>query len=77
MQHKTMNRRLDTWTAEKVDMGLLTRAAFNMDAAVRYAELAGLRRDFILEVLARPADEVRRYHSTVMGSGDRRAQPRH
>jgi hypothetical protein len=71
-----MNRRSDTWTAEKVDMGLLTRAAFNMDAAVRYAELAGLRRDFILEVLARPADRVRQYHSSYLGTGDRRASPR-
>lgn len=57
-------------------MGLLTRAAFNVDAAVRYAELAGLRRDFILSVLARPADKVRQYHSTFLNAGDRRAAPR-
>jgi hypothetical protein len=71
-----MNRRTDTWTAEKVDMGLLTRAAFNLDAAVRYAELAGLRRDVILDVLNRPADQVRQYHSTFLGTADRRATPR-
>lgn len=57
-------------------MGLLTRAAFNMDAAIRYAELAGLGRDLILDVFARPADRVRRYHASVSGSGDRRTSPR-
>ena len=57
-------------------MGLLTRAAFNTDSAVRYAVLAGLRREFFAEILERPADKVRQYQSTFARTNDRRIVPR-
>lgn len=76
MLHKTMNRRCDTWTAEKIEMGLLTRAAFNGDAALRYGELAGLPSDLIMAVLSRPADQVRRYQNHLGGVSDRRTRER-
>jgi hypothetical protein len=71
-----MNRRLDNSTAEKVDMGLLTRAAFNDGAALRYAELAGLQLDMFVSIMERPANRVRQYHSASMSSKDRRSTPR-
>jgi hypothetical protein len=71
-----MNRRKDSWTAEKVDMGLLTRAAFNTASALRYAVLAGLRREFFTEILERPADRVRQYQSAFARINDRRTNAR-
>ena len=76
MLNNLMNWRSDTWTARKVDMGLLTRAVFSLEAAVRYALLAGRRHDFILEVLSRPADRVRQYYANILDGGDHRAKAR-
>ena len=73
-----MNRRTDQKTAELVDIALLTRAAFQQDAAHRYAGIAGLPDALTREVLARPPDKVRKpTASNYSGAAqDRRRSPR-
>ncbi len=58
-----MTRRYDAKTAEKVDMALLTRAAFEETTAQRYAVIAGLPGYLIEQVFARPVDSTRQYSS--------------
>lgn len=58
-----MTRRHDAITAEKVDMALLTRAAFEVKTAGRYAAIAGLPGDLIEQVFARPVNCTRQYSS--------------
>lgn len=73
-----MNRRTDQKTAELVDIALLTRAAFQQDAAHRYAGVAGLPDSLTQEVLSRPPDKVRKptLSSFAGNTGDRRRYPR-
>ncbi len=58
-----MTRRYDSKTAEKVDMALLTRAAFEKTTAERYATIAGLPNELIEQVFARPPNSTRQYSS--------------
>ena len=60
-----MNRRIDQQTAEIIDIVLLTRAAFGMDYALRYVQLAGLLRSLLYKVLARPERRLR--HNDGLG----------
>jgi len=48
-----MDRRREMITAEKIDMDLLTQAAFDIRTALTYTVLAGLRQSFISAVFAR------------------------
>ncbi len=63
-----MTRRHDAKTAEKVDMALLTRAAFEKTTAERYAAIAGLPAQLVDEVFARPANSTRQYSSLSTAS---------
>ena len=60
-----MTRRYDSKTAEKVDMALLTRAAFEKRTAERYASIAGLPSGLIDQVFTRTPDSTRQYSSLL------------
>ena len=55
-----MVRRADYITAEKVSVALLTRAAFGLEAGLRYALIAGLSAQLVSEVFARPLGSIRK-----------------
>ena len=63
-------------TAERVSVALLTRAAFGVGTALNYAELSGIPKRLICEVLARPLAQVRSYTAMLVPDADRRALPR-
>ncbi len=67
-----MTRRIDDYTAEKVAVALLTRAAFGEGTAYTYAELAGIPSRLIDDVLGRPQGQLREYSSMLMPPPDRR-----
>jgi hypothetical protein len=67
-----MTRRLDDYTAEKVAVALLTRAAFGEGTAYTYAELAGIPARLINDILARPLGRLREYSTLLMPQPDRR-----
>jgi hypothetical protein len=71
-----MDRRRDSNTAEKIDMALLTKAAFDLRTALTYAALAGLKQSFILAVFARGPQHVRQYQSAFLRTTDRRTTTR-
>jgi hypothetical protein len=71
-----MTRRFDDYTAEKVAVALLTRAAFGMGTACTYAELAGIPSRLIDEVLERPAGRLREYSPMLLPQSDRRSGSR-
>ena len=71
-----MERRLDETTAERINIALLTRAAFDMHTALTFATLSGLKQEFAEGVLARPATEIRHYPSMFLLPPDRRRHPR-
>lgn len=71
-----MTRRLDDFTAEKVAVALLTRAAFGEGTAYTYAELAGIPARLINDVLARPVGRLREYSTVLMPQPDRRNSAR-
>lgn len=73
-----MNRRVDQRTAELVDIALLTRAAFEQDAAHRYAGIAGVPDSLAQEVFERPPHKVRKatLGSYAGATIDRRRFPR-
>lgn len=53
------DRRHDGATAEKIDMMLKTRRAFDDQAALRFVELAAVPDELAREVLGRPAAQTR------------------
>jgi hypothetical protein len=67
-----MTRRLDDYTAEKVAVALLTRAAFGEGTAYTYAELAGIPSRLINDVLERPVGRLREYSTMLLPPPDRR-----
>lgn len=71
------DRRQDWATAEKIEMALKTRRAFDDHTAQRFVELSGLPRRLAGEVLARPAGQTRS-ELTLSPSPDdaRRKRPR-
>lgn len=68
-----MDRRRDSITAEKIDVALLTKAAFDIRTALTYSVLAGLRQSFILAVFARGPQHVRQYQSAFSRTTNRRS----
>jgi hypothetical protein len=68
-----MTRRLDDFTAEKVAVALLTRAAFGEGTAYTYAELAGIPSRLINDVLERPVGHLREYSTMLLPQPDRRS----
>lgn len=71
-----MSRRTDVNTAERISVALLTRAAFGVGTALNYAELSGLPKRLVCEVLSRPQSDVRAYSALLMAPADRRCCPR-
>lgn len=67
-----MSRRIDGMTAERVSVALLTRAAFGVGTALNYAELSGIPKRLICEVMARPVAQVRSYTTLLVQDADRR-----
>lgn len=67
-----MERRIDDTTAERINIALLTRAAFDMHTALTFATLSGLARDFAEHVLTRPPAQIRHYPSLFLLPPDRR-----
>ncbi|KQV86647.1 hypothetical protein ASD15_29085 [Massilia sp. Root351] len=55
---------------------MLTRAAFGVGTALNYAELSGIPKRLICEVLARPLGQVRSYTAMLVPDADRRAVAR-
>lgn len=68
-----MTRRLDDYTAEKVAVALLTRAAFGEGTAYTYAELAGIPTWLINDILERPLGRLREYSTMLLPPPDRRS----
>jgi hypothetical protein len=71
-----MERRIDETTAERINIALLTRAAFDMHTALTFATLSGLKQEFAEGVLTRPAAELRHYPTMFLLPPDRRRTPR-
>lgn len=71
-----MNRRIDEKTAERINLALLTRAAFDRHTALTYSRLTGLCVDLVQQVFARPVGQIRQHRSFFLPSSDRRATPR-
>lgn len=72
-----MTRRLDTHTAELIGIAILTRDAFGLDRARRYASLAGLPPDLADSVLSRPFASLRRVDATPVRVDRRRHSEKH
>ena len=71
------DRRKDRATAEKIDMALKTRRAFDEHTAQRFVELAGIPDSLARDVLRRPAGQTR--NELVVGPSPddaRRKRPR-
>lgn len=66
-----MNRRTDLRTAELVGIAILTRDAFGVDRAHRYAVLTGLSATLTTDVLSRDKTGLR-HMATMTGPLDRR-----
>lgn len=73
---KAMNRRIDEKTAERINLALLTRAAFDPHTALTYSRLTGLQLDLVQQVFARPPSQIRQQRSFFLPSKDRRTHPR-
>lgn len=56
---ESSDRRRDGATAEKIDMMLKTRRAFDHHTALRFVELADVPAELASQVLARPQGETR------------------
>ena len=55
---------------------MLTRAAFGVGTALNYAELSGIPKRLICEIMARPIAQVRSYTTLLVSDADRRAASR-
>lgn len=71
---RNAERRSDAVTAEKIDMALLTRRAFDSRTARTFCRLSGIHDQLAEHVLGRGADEVRRT-TTMLAPADRRTKP--
>jgi hypothetical protein len=71
-----MNRRIDSKTAEKVRLALLTKAAFGLDAGVHVAKHYELPDSLVTDIFARTKGEVRKDVADLMVEVERRRQPR-
>lgn len=71
------DRRQDWATAEKIEMALKTRRAFDEHAAQRFVELSGLPDTLARRVLARPPGQTRsELISSPSPDDPRRKRPR-
>lgn len=71
------DRRQDWTTAEKIEMALKTRRAFDEHTARRFVELSGLPDELARSVLARPAGQTRNELASSPSPDDaRRKRPR-
>lgn len=71
-----MNRRTDEKTADRINLALLTRAAFDTPAALRFARISGLDTILVEGVFARDLHEIRQQVSYFVPKSDRRTNPR-
>jgi len=69
-----MDRRIDEKTADRINQALLTRAAFDTPAALRFAHLSGLATALVTGVFARAPQRVRPHMASC--APDRRTVPR-
>lgn len=67
---------MDQITAERVDIALLTRTAFDEAAAYTYAMLSGIATYLIRDVLSRPVTCLRQQVGLSGGTVERRKAPR-
>jgi len=72
-----MSRRQDTHTAELIGIAILTRDAFGVARARRYASLAGLSPDLAENVLSRPFGALRRVDATPVRVDRRHPRDKH
>jgi hypothetical protein len=68
---------MDTHTAELIGIAILTRDAFGIDRARRYASLAGLPPDLADIVLSRPFASLRRVDAAPVRVDRRRPNDKH
>jgi hypothetical protein len=66
------DRRTDMATAERVDMALKTKRAFDSHTAMRFLTIAGVCERLALEVLARPFGRTRADRMLMAGAYERR-----
>lgn len=73
-----MTRRIDTRTAELVDIALLTHAAFERERGLRFAHIAGVPTEVIDRIFARTPGSYRLAQSSgsTLPSSERRKSPR-
>lgn len=71
-----MSRRIDSITAERLSIALLTRAAFGAQAGLRAALSYGVHAPLVQAVFARTASEVRIDASGSNNLADRRKEAR-
>ena len=71
-----MNRRIDEKTAERINLALLTRAAFDPYTALTYARLSGLPLNLVDAVFERAPAQVRQQRSFFLPATDRRMAAR-
>ena len=71
-----MTRRIDHKTAERINLALLTRAAFDPPTARTYARLSGLPDLLVETVLERPSRLVRQQYTLFLPGSDRRSVDR-
>ncbi|HEU4852018.1 MAG TPA: hypothetical protein VFT37_07670 [Telluria sp.] len=69
------DRRTDLATAERVDMALKTKRAFDLHTAMRFLTIAGVCERLAMEVLGRPFGRTRA-DRLLMASGYERRKPR-
>lgn len=58
MERSGQDRRMDSWTAERIDLAVLTARAFDLHAAKCYLQLSGISPDLVQKF-------TRRYPFTV------------
>lgn len=63
-------------TADRINLALLTRAAFDTLKAVRFARISGLDTALVDSVFARQPHEIRQQASYFVPQSDRRRNPR-
>ena len=71
-----MNRRIDEKTAERIDLALLTRAAFDLYRALIYARLSGPSMELVNTVFERAPSCVRQHRTFFLPATERRVTMR-
>lgn len=71
-----MTRRMNEKTADRINLALLTRAAFDTLTAARFARISGLDAALVDSVFARAPHEIRQQVSYFVPKSDRRINPR-